>query len=238
MPDATTLPVTYHANRLSLVFQELLTAIVRIRARRQQVPNADAFRARSLELLRQAEEDARRRGYSGDDASLGVFAVVAFLDESVLHSADPIFRDWARRPIQEEMFKGHVAGEKFFQNIRGLLTADDSPRTADLLEVYQLCLLLGYRGRYGPGREGELRAIADRISEKIRRVRGVSAALAPAALPREEAVPRDADPWARRLAVAAIALTLLLLSALLIYRLSLSQAMSGLDALYLPLRGA
>ncbi len=238
MPDATTLPVTYHANRLSLVFQELLTAIVRIRAGRQQVPNADAFRARSLELLRQAEEDARRRGYSGDDARLGVFAVVAFLDESVLHSADPVFRDWPRRPVQEELFKGHVAGETFFQNIRGLLTADDSPRIADLLEVYQLCLLLGYRGRYGPGREGELRGIADRIAEKIRRVRGVSAALAPAALPREEAVPPDADPWARRLAVAAIVLTVLLLSTLLLFRIGLAQAMTGLDALYLPLRGA
>ena len=238
MADDTTQTLLYSANRPAQVLQELLTAIVRIRAGRQQLPNAEAFRGRCLELLRQAEADARRRGSSGADARLAVFAVVAFLDESVLNSSNPIFRDWPRRPLQEELFKGHVAGETFFQNIRDLLLADDSPRTADLLEIYQLCLLLGYLGRYGPGREGELRAVEDRIAEKLARIRGVPASLAPAALPREDAPPPEADRWARLLAIAAAAMVLVLLAALVLYRFSLSPAISALAALLLPPLGA
>jgi type VI secretion system protein ImpK len=158
-------------DRLALIFQELLTAVVRVRAGRQHVPDAGVFRAQVLEAVRLAEEQAQRKGYSAQQARYAVFAIVAFLDETVLNSPDPVFRDWARRPLGQEMFQRHEAGETFFQHVRTLLMGDDSQATADVLEIYQLCLLLGYRGRYGFGREGELRAIEDRIGEKLQRIR-------------------------------------------------------------------
>ena len=70
------------------------------------------------------------------------------------------------------MYGHQLAGEVFFQELQKTLTRSDSPETADLLEVYYLCLLLGFKGRYAAG--GDLRSIMAGIQEKIRRVRGPS----------------------------------------------------------------
>ena len=57
-----------------------------------------------------AEQEARSRGYTAEDMRLASFAVVAFLDESVLNLRNPVFADWPRQPLQEELFGHHVAG--------------------------------------------------------------------------------------------------------------------------------
>ena len=88
------------------------------------------------------------------------------LDESILNSRNPLFADWSRKPLQEEMFGIHIAGETFFQYAQQLLARPDSPEAADLLEVYYLCLLLGYCGRYSVGDRGELQAVKDAMAAK------------------------------------------------------------------------
>jgi len=102
-------------------------------------------------MLVAADREAREAGYDRDVVRLAVYAFVAFLDESVLNSPQDMFSEWPRRPLQEEVFGDHRAGETFFQNMRDLLSRPDSRALADVLEVYLLCLLLGYRGRYGSG---------------------------------------------------------------------------------------
>lgn len=230
-PDTSPTP---HLDRIAVLMQELLTAVVRIRAGREQVPNLDGFRAHVLGALGAAQEQARRKGYSEEQTRYAVFSVVAFLDEAVLSSANPVLAGWRGRPLQEELFKGHVAGETFFQYVRDLLTGDNSQRTADLLEVYQLCLLLGYRGRYGAGGEGNLRAIQDRIGEKIVRIRGAAPLLAPAALPSEDAIPMTHDRWGTLMLWSAAGVGVIAVLLLIVYRTTLS---SGLSALGLWLGG-
>src|ERR1041385_609613 len=171
---------------LALHFQEVLTAIVRLRANRQTVTDAESFRQHMREALRIAGEQAQRSGYNLEDVKLAAFAAVALLDESILNSRNPLFADWPRKPLQEEMFGIHVAGETFFQYAQQLLQRNDSPEAADILEVYYLCLLLGYQGRYSVGGRGELQAAKDAMAAKIRRIRGGYSGLAP-----EWAVPPD-----------------------------------------------
>ena len=156
---------------LALIFQEALTAIVRLRSNRQPVTSAETFRGQMRQLLGAAEQEARNRGYSPEDARLAAFAVVAFLDESVLNLQNPVFAGWPRKPLQEEMFGGHVAGEIFFQSVQRLLERSESIQLADVLEVFHLCVLLGYRGRYGAGGQAELKARMDAVAEKIRMAR-------------------------------------------------------------------
>src|SRR5581483_2452845 len=134
---------------LAVAFQEVFTAIARLRSGRQAVSDAATFRNQMKHALQSAEQEARNGGYPPEDVKLAVFATVAFLDESVLNSQNPIFADWSRMPLQEELFGVHVAGEVLFQNLKQILSRPDSTATADLVEVYVLCLLLGYRGRYG-----------------------------------------------------------------------------------------
>src|SRR5215469_6359421 len=146
---------------LALNFQEVLTAIVRLRANRQTVSDAESFRHHMREALRLAANDAQRAGYPMEDIKLAAFATVALLDEVILNSQNRLFADWPRKPLQEEMFGIHVAGETFFQYAQQILARQDSVETADLLEVYYLCLLLGYSGRYSVGGRGELQAVKD-----------------------------------------------------------------------------
>ena len=69
-------------DNLALIYQESFTAIVRLRTNRQSASDSAQFRAHMRQLLGTAEQEAQRRGYSGEDTRMATFAVVAFLDES------------------------------------------------------------------------------------------------------------------------------------------------------------
>lgn len=192
--------------QLALVLQEVLTATVRLRANRQVAADAESFRSHVKHLLSGAQREARRMGYSSDDVALVLYAVVAFLDESVLNSSQTMFASWPSRPLQEEIFGGHMGGEVFFQHLRQLLARQDSEDLADVLEVFQLCLLLGFQGRYSTTDRGELRGLSAAAGEKIHRIRGNFGELSPAwALPSGETPARARDPWLPWLTFAAVA---------------------------------
>jgi type VI secretion system protein ImpK len=217
---------------LALVFQELLTVGERLRSFRQQVTDPYSFRAQLWAGIKQADEEARRRGYSADDIELAVFAVVAYLDESVLSLRSPIFADWPRQPMQEERYGHHIAGEVFFQNLQKLMGRTDSNELADLLEVYYLCLLLGFAGRYAMGGRGDLRAIVMQTGERIQRIRQTGAELAPGWRLPQEPMPRaGADPWVLRLGIAAGACLALLIALFAVYYVFLNSGVSSLRTL-------
>src|SRR5215472_13383893 len=116
------MPLEREPDNLALAFQEALTAIERVRAGREKVDDAEVFRAGMLQQFIKANGEGRKRGYSNEEVRMAMFAAVALLDESILSSRNPAFADWARRPLQQEIFGGHEAGEIFFQNIKTLLT--------------------------------------------------------------------------------------------------------------------
>jgi type VI secretion system protein ImpK len=150
--------------------------------------------------------------------------MIGFLDESVLNSKDPTFADWARRPLQEEMFGGHFAGEYFFRNLNDLLNRPESAEVADVLELHALCLLLGYKGRFAFGDASEIHTILQRIREKITRIRGSYALFRPMETP---AAPpkRKSDGWVRGLTIMTILVVVFTLMAYLGYMLILGQSM-------------
>ena len=77
---------------LAFVFQELLTVGERLRTGRQPVNDARQFRAQLLAALDSAIEEGKQRGYAAEDVELCAFAVVAFLDESVLNTGADLCR--------------------------------------------------------------------------------------------------------------------------------------------------
>ena len=205
-------PASRRMENLAFVFQELLTVGERLRSNRQQVSDAASFRAQIWGTVKLADDEARRRGYTAEDIELAIFAVVAFLDESILNLRLPVFGDWPRQPLQEERYGHHIAGEIFFQNLQKLLGRSDSQELADLLEVYYLCLLLGFAGRYSMGGRGDLRAIAGQTAEKIQRIRQAGGELSPGwRLPHETARAMGGDPWVGRLLIGAAFCFLLML---------------------------
>lgn len=202
--------VTMHAGhaptgRLALVLQEVLTAVVRLREGRQVPSDAAAFRTRMKDLLASADQDARRMGYPPEFVKVAVYCAIAYLDETVMGTSGPLASAWVGQPLQEEVFGDHVAGETFFRHLEDLLSRQDSPFVADVLEVPLLCMLLGFRGRYGSSDGSELRSFIRATEEKISRIRGGQALLAPHALPpQDEGIVKKVDPWLRRLTIGLL----------------------------------
>src|SRR5688500_2719934 len=185
---STASPAAPRPGRLALAFQEILTVTARLRSGRQVAADAESFRAHAKQLLATAEQDGRAAGYSSEDALLAKFAAVVFLDESVLNSGQPMFAEWPRKPLQDELFGDHLGGETFFVYLQQLLERGDSSELADLLELFQLCLLLGFQGRYSVSHGGELGLFAQRIGERIARIRGPLGELSPEWRPPEDRV--------------------------------------------------
>lgn len=222
---------TVRAENLALIFQEVLTAIVRLRSDRQEISDAESFRTRVREALKSAIQEARTRGgYQTEDIKMATLALVGFLDESVLNTRSPMFVGWSRKPLQEELFGIHMAGELFFQNIEQLLNRSDSADLADLLEVHLLCLLLGFGGRYSVGGRADLQAITRTIGERIVRIRGVSNDPFAQFVQTEEVLPPAGDPWVKRLAIGAAACFLLVAILFGAFKLTLGKGVDQIRA--------
>lgn len=226
-PDGTA--AARRPENLALILQEVLTAVVRYRANRQPVTDAESFRHHIREALKAAAQQARNvAGYSSDDVKYAIFAVVAFLDESILNSRNPVFADWPRKPLQEEMFGHHIAGEVFFQNLDQLLGRDDSSALADVLEVYYLCMLLGFAGRYVAGNRGELKVMMDRTADRIRRIRGKLPDLSPSWMLPPEGPRVYRDVWVKRLTIGAIACFVVMVLLFFTFKVVLSSGAGDL----------
>jgi type VI secretion system protein ImpK len=213
------------ADNLAMSYQEILTVTMRLRTNRQSVTNAAAFRAQVLGALQAAEQEASPKGYAPEDSRLAKFAVVAFLDETILNSQNSAFNEWLRKPLQEELFGVHVAGQIYFDNVDRLLMRPDSPQLADLLELYLLCVLLGFRGKYGATGGAGVRTAVDAMKEKIGRIRGPAPAIA--VLPANDGMRAvGTDPWTKRLLWSAVACLLVAVALLAVYGVTLGGGVS------------
>jgi type VI secretion system protein ImpK len=200
-------------NSLAYCFQESFTAILRVGSQRQTVQDSESFRGQIRNALRSAMEQSKALGYSSEIIQMSLFAAVAYLDESILNLQSAAFADWSRRPLQEELFGGHTAGEVFFRNLQELLGRQDAPEIADCLEVYCLCLLLGFKGRYALSGGGDLQAFVRQARDKITRIRGNRYFLqTDVPLPEVKRV-ATIDRWSRGLGITAACLLVIVILA-------------------------
>src|ERR1041385_3661939 len=111
-------PQPPRTENLALAFQELLTVGERLRCNRQSVADASTFRAQIWAGVKAASDTARNRGYPQEDIEMAIFAVIAFVDESIFNLRDPIFAEWPRQPLQAERYGHHVAGGRLVSRRR------------------------------------------------------------------------------------------------------------------------
>jgi type VI secretion system protein ImpK len=104
------------------------------------------FRQRIAAALAELERSGFELQLDPNAVSDAKYMLVAFVDEKVLSSAWPHKATWMGRPLQLEYFGEHLAGENVFQRLTKLRQGGD--RNVDVLEVYYLCLQLGFEGMY------------------------------------------------------------------------------------------
>jgi len=207
---------------LALLYQGLLTGIVRMKAQRQHIPDGNTFRKRTKATLQEVERVAVATGYDVRDVRDAHFAVVAFLDSVVLHSKDAVGAEWERRTLQQELFGQTDAGVVFFEKLEQFRSRRDSQQLADILEVYLLCLLLGFEGRYSGGQRGELEGITDGLRMRIEYIRGREDQISPAGgLPPASAPPASARGRTDHLRLVTLGVVIFTLLCFWILRLNL-----------------
>lgn len=159
-------------DNLALLYQGLLTGIIRVKSLQQRITDAEAFRRRTKGTLQEVERVAIATGYDGRDVKDTHLAVVAFLDSVILNlKNDPITQEWAKETLQQELFGTTDAGEVFFAKLESYRARPDSAQLADILEVYLLCLLLGFEGQYSARQRAELEALAESVRHRIETIR-------------------------------------------------------------------
>jgi len=140
---------TAHPERLALLYQGILTGIVRLQSGKQPLVDAAAFQKRMESLLDEIEREGIKVGYRNQDIQDAHYPIIAFLDETIRRSNDPNRNQWT--PLQAKRYGEAVAGEGVFERLKIIRNRRDSQDLADVLEIYALCFFLGYQGRYAVG---------------------------------------------------------------------------------------
>lgn len=110
------------------------------------VAPSNELRPKIASLLTDFENRAERYRFSSKITQVAKFALAAFVDETVLSNNFNLKDEWEKYPLQLEYFGEHLAGNKFFEKLAAMLKQIDV--TADAVEIYYVCMLLGFKGRY------------------------------------------------------------------------------------------
>ena len=111
----------------------------------RDLPSPDVLQRRVSSLFDQMARKCREAGIPDEDANEAKYAIAAFTDEQIFRSAWPGRSQWMGQPLQLIYFNENTAGEGFFQHMAQLQT---QPSRAHVLEIYYLCLCLGFQGQY------------------------------------------------------------------------------------------
>jgi type VI secretion system protein ImpK len=105
--------------------------------------NLDAFDAEITATLGAAQMNAQSQGIPSLEFKSGLFAVCAWIDETLMRARLPGFELWPGRMLQQRYFNTTRAGIQFFERLENL-----SSRDLELREVFLICLTLGFQGKY------------------------------------------------------------------------------------------
>ncbi|HYQ02586.1 MAG TPA: type IVB secretion system protein IcmH/DotU [Polyangiaceae bacterium] len=132
----------------------------------QDLPAPQVLRQRITGLLEAMNGRAAEAGIQQNDLNEALYAIVAFMDEQILRSQWSGRQQWMSQPLQLTYFNENTAGEGFFQRMQAI---EQRPNQAHVLEIYYLCLALGFRGKYALQAAGDLDAVEERVGSALNR---------------------------------------------------------------------
>jgi len=129
------------------------------------LPPPNDLRQRIVDMLDRMVGASRAAGIQEADIAEARYALVAFIDEQILKSNWSGRSEWMNQPLQLGLYRENNAGENFFARMRALL--NQGGRQA-ALQVYYLCLALGFRGAYGmSSNAGALASFTDAAQQQV-----------------------------------------------------------------------
>ena len=201
------------------------------------VQPSNTLRPQIAALLKEFEERAIRYRHRESVIKVAKFGLAVFVDEIILIKASeagnyPLREEWEKVPIQLEFFGDNVGGETFYEKLDAMLRQSDV--TADAIEVYYVCMLLGFKGRYAVYEKEKFLAIMQKTADALVKVGKITKVeLSPHWLvndqpepPKKGGMPR----WAKMMALSGLGLAVIVYLVMFIWSSSiLSEAMKILN---------
>lgn len=131
-----------------------------------QIPFSSATDLRNVidRELASMMERARTAGVLTDDIVEAQYALVALLDEVLVRAPWVGQGEWRIKPLQLLRFNENTAGENFF---RRLQTLEGQPHRVHVLQIYYLCMAVGFQGRFAITHGEGLGATYDRVGSRV-----------------------------------------------------------------------
>lgn len=192
-------------NKLSEICGEGLMLIIQLRSAREY-GDPTVLRQRIKDMFDKLERHSNRAGIPNEDFQNAKFAMIAFLDESIVASEWSQKEAWLSNPLQLELYNRFDAGEEFFVRLEQLL--QEAKRNEEVLKVYYHCMAQGFRGKYQLYGQENLRQLIDETYQQIRRLSGKQISrLSPHGKRRDEiveVVKREVPVWVIGVGAASI----------------------------------
>jgi type VI secretion system protein ImpK len=144
----------------------VLDLILRLKA--GIVAPSNSLRPQVAALLEEFERRAERYRFTHKIIQVSKFALASFVDETVLTNNFPLRDEWEKYPLQLEYFGEQLAGNKFFDKLSAMLKQIEA--TQDAVEIYYVCMLLGFKGRYAIYEKDKLLAIMQTTANALVKV--------------------------------------------------------------------
>ena len=115
------------------------------------------------QLIQRAKVRAKSAGIPKKQFDQALFAIFAWIDETILETGWPEKHEWIKNSLQKKFFNTTSAGKQFFTRIEKLKLEDK-----DILEVYDYCLASGFKGcLYESYEQEKLNAIKIQTRKKL-----------------------------------------------------------------------
>ena len=195
------------------------------------VQPSNELRPKCAKLLDDFEKRAERYRFNHKIVRVSKFALASFIDEVVLTNNFPLKEEWEKYALQLEYFGEQLAGNKFFEKLEAMLK--QMKVTADAVEIYYVCMLLGFKGRYAVYEQDKLLSVMQRTADalvKAGRIRPTE--LAPHWLANDQPEPpkkRGMPTWAKISAAGGLGVAIIIYMAMfLVSSLQLNEALQKL----------
>lgn len=132
-------------------------------------PDPDSLLESAIVEVRAFETAALAGGHASEAIRLARYALCATMDDVVLATPWGGQTAWAGRGLVTTIHRETMSGERFFTVLDSLLAKPDENH--DVLEVFYVCLSLGFEGRYRvmPRGAAEISRMRDRLYRTLTR---------------------------------------------------------------------
>ncbi len=195
------------------------------------VQPSNELRPKCAKLLDDFEKRAERYRFNHKIVRVSKFALASFIDETVLTNNFPLKEEWEKYALQLEYFGEQLAGNKFFEKLEAMLK--QMKVTADAVEIYYVCMLLGFKGRYAVYEHDKLVSVMQRTADALVKVGKIKPTeLSPHWLVTDQPEPpkkRGMPVWAKISAFGGLAVAIIIyLGLFLISSYQLNEALGKL----------